>query len=187
MPVSFRISDWYWIVGGDANNVWSSAKCASVPVGDPDYVAWLAIQGHYPSIAATMTDVESSCAVAFPRGTPRTYAAASRYNKASGGCFVTSVGGNVAFLTDPVARNTINSAYDFMEVKGAGYTIHWKMSNGSFISMNLTQITTVMNDMAGFVQSCFTAENNLQASINAGTVTLADIDAAFAAISNVFP
>jgi hypothetical protein len=40
--------------------------------------------------------------------------------------------------------------------------------------------------MATFVQACFTCESNTLTAINGGSITtLAQIDAAFAAISNV--
>ena len=53
--------------------------------------------------------VEATLAIVFPPGTPRTYAADQRYRKASGGVIVTSLSA-VPFLSDPVSRNTVNSA-----------------------------------------------------------------------------
>ena len=39
--ISYNISNWYWVIGGDQANVWSSTRAALVPVDDTDYVAWL--------------------------------------------------------------------------------------------------------------------------------------------------
>ena len=115
------------------------------------------------------------------------YTANARYNHASGGVVVTSLGGSVPFLSDPQSRNTVNSAYDYMILKGTG-TVQWKLSDGTFVTLDKTKVTTLMNDMAGFVQSCFATEASTMASIGGGTITTqAQIDAAFAAISNVFP
>jgi hypothetical protein len=42
--------------------------------------------------------------------------------------------------------------------------------------------------MATFVQSCFTCESNTATGITGGSITThAQVDAAFAAISNTFP
>ena len=92
-----------------------------VPATDADYVAWLDA-GNQPANAATMADLEATLAIAFPAGTPRTYAADQRYRKASGGVIITSLSA-VPFLTDPVSRNTVNSAYDYMIAKGTGTSI----------------------------------------------------------------
>ena len=40
--LNYRPSDWYWFIGGDTSNVWSSARAMLVPATDADYVAWLA-------------------------------------------------------------------------------------------------------------------------------------------------
>jgi hypothetical protein len=46
----------------------------------------------------------------------------------------------------------------------------------------------ILQEMATFVQSCFSCESNTLSDINGGTITtMAEIDAAFAAISNVLP
>ena len=132
-------------------------------------------------------DLEATLALVFPPGTPRAYAADARYRKASGGMIITSLSA-VPFFTDPLSRNTVNSAWDYMNAKGTGNSIDWKMSDGSFILLSTTQMNIVMNDMSVFVQSCFTCEANLNAGITDGSITtLAQIDAAFRAISNVFP
>ena len=69
-----------------------------------------------------------------------------------------------------------------------GHITDWKMSDGSFIKLTAAQLATVLQDMATFVQSCFTCESTTVASINSGSITtLAAIDSAYAAISNVFP
>ena len=184
--LNYRPSDWFWFIGGDTNNVWSSARAMLVPATDADYVAWLDF-GNRPANAATMSDVEATLAIAFPAGTPRSYSADQRYRKASGGVVISSLSA-VPFLTDPVSRNTVNSAYDYA-LANAGVVVQWKLADGvTFIPLDKNKITSVMNTIAGFVQSCFTCESQMSAGITAGTITtLAQIDAAFAAISNVFP
>ena len=116
-----------WFIGGDTANVWSSARAMLVPTTDPDYVTWLD-SGNQPANAAIMSDVEATLAITFPVGTPRTYAADQRYRKASGGVVISSLSA-VPFLTDPVSRNTANSAYDYA-LANAGVVVQWKLADG---------------------------------------------------------
>ncbi len=53
MPRStYTVANWYWLVGGDATQVYSSAAGAFVPVADATYQAWLAA-GHAPTAIDT--------------------------------------------------------------------------------------------------------------------------------------
>jgi hypothetical protein len=62
------------------------------------------------------------------------------------------------------------------------------MSDGSFVTLSKGSIATLMNNMASFVQNCYTCEYNTVDAITAGTITdRAGVDAAFAAVSNTFP
>ena len=108
-------------------------------------------------------------------------AASLRYNKASGGCTI----GGKPYLTDPVSRNTDGSAHDYA-VANPGHITDWKLADGTFIQLDEAGLAHALQVMATFVQDCFTCESNTLTSINGGTITtLAQIDAAFAAISNV--
>jgi hypothetical protein len=116
----------------------------------------------------------------------KAYSASVRYNHASGGVIISSIS-PVAFLSDPVSRNTLANA-DVYAKANPGHMTDWKMSDGSFIRLSEAQLATALNDMATFVQSCFTCESTTASSIGGGTITThAQVDAAFAAISNTFP
>ena len=190
MP-SFNAYNWYWLA--DDGRLFCSAKQAIVDASDADYVAWSVSNGPTPwprdttgnQTVAALQDVLTPYNLYVDL---TAYTANARYEHASDGVVVTSLGGAVPFLSDPLSRNTVNSAYDFMTQKGGGYTVQWKLSDGTFITLNVAQMTTLMNAMATFVQSCFTCESTTVAGIVGGTITTqAQIDAAFAAISNVFP
>ena len=201
-----NVLDHYWIIAGSATEVYSSATNTLVPVTDSNYTDW--------STSNTASNIVSEAELAevlrahgsplpawlytasdtFIQPTPTTYrhgqlaayAAYVRYNLASGGVTISSLSA-VPFLTDPTSRNTVNSAYQYAQANPAHIT-DWKMSDGGFIQLSNTQMATANNDMTVFVQSCFTCEGNTVGSINSGAITtLAQIDAAFAAISNVFP
>lgn len=183
MP-TYQPSDWYWFIGADTDNVWSSARAMLVPIADPDYAAWLAAPNHTPTLA-TMAELEDTLRNSYPAGTLKTYAADSRYRKASGGLTMTSIS-PVPFLSDPVSRNTLANANEYAKV--TPHTTDWKLSDGSFIPLSPAQLATSTSNMANFVQSCFTKESEMVAGINGGTITtIAQIDTAFATISNVVP
>jgi hypothetical protein len=182
MPFStYRPDNWYWFVGADTDNVWSSARAMNVPISDADYVAWLANHSMTPQMAS-MAELEDTLRQSFPRGTPRTYAADARFRKASGGATV----GGKPYLTDPVSRNTLGSAHDYA-VANPGHITDWKLADGTFIKLDEPGLAHALQQIATFVQSCFSCESTLVTGIDGGTITtLAEIDAAFAAISNVF-
>lgn len=177
----YNPQNWYWIVAGDQANVWSSARAMSVPVDDAIYVDWSATNS--PSTAASMADLYVVLAAQYPAGSLPTYNADARYRKSSGGV---SIGGK-PYLTDPVARNTVDSAHTYA-VNNPGHITNWKLADGTFIPLDEPGLAHVLQEMATFVQTCFTCESANLTAINGGTMTSrTQIDAAFAAISNVFP
>jgi hypothetical protein len=196
-------TNWYWIVGGSSTQVYSSKSNTYVPLTDANYVAWtgagnvaspIAVEADiWPCVSAFMpawlfngTTFSQPTPTTYTKAQLATYSANARYNHAYGGVIITSLS-PVEFMTDVVSRNTINSAYDYLNVNTAA-TVHWKMSDGSFVLLDHTKMTTLNNDVSNFVQSCFTCESNTLASINSGSITTtAAIDSAYAAISNTFP
>lgn len=200
------VTNHYWIIGGSTTEVYSSAQNVMVPATDQTYVDWSAnnmaspianetelaeaVQANGLQLPAWLFAASDSfiqpAPGAYTKGQLAAYSADARYRHASGGVTVTSLS-SVPFLTDPTSRNTVNSAYQYA-VANSAHVSDWKMSDGSFIKLDLAQLTTLNDDMTVFVQACFSCESANATNINAGsTTTLAEIDAAFAAISNVFP
>ena len=198
------IANNYWIIAGSETDVYSSATNMLVSMGDQTYVDWTATNTATPIASETeLADVLQALGSQLPawlfeatdtfiQPTPTTYtkgqlaaySANARYNHASGGLTISAISA-VPFLTDPVSRNTVDSANAYA-VANPGHITDWKMSDGSFIKLTAAQIATVLQDMATFVQACFTCESTSLAGINGGSITtLAAIDAAYAAISNV--
>lgn len=194
-------SNHYWIIAGSSAEVYSSASNTLVPASDSTYSDWAAINIASPIVSeAELADVIKSYnmfpawifnAATFIRPTPTTYSkdqlaaynADARFRKASGGVAI----GGKPYLSDPVSRNTVASAHDYA-VANPGHVTDWKLADGTFVQLSEAQLATVLQDMATFVQACFTCESTTLAGINGGTITdLAAIDAAFAAISNVLP
>ena len=109
------------------------------------------------------------------------YSANARFNKASGGVTVAGA----PYYSDPTARNTLASAHDYA-VANPGHITDWKLADGTFIQLDEPTLAHSLQQMATFVQSCFTCESTSLTAINSGTMTtIAQVDAAYAAISNV--
>ena|SRR5471032_2400504 len=53
--MNYDPSKWYWFVGGDTTQAWSSEKAAFVPADDVDFEAWLA-NGY---VATAIDSIES--------------------------------------------------------------------------------------------------------------------------------
>jgi Domain of unknown function (DUF4376) len=177
----------FWLA--DDARVYGSAKQLITTDADPDYVAWTGL-GNTASPwprdnAGNQTNAALQDAVA-PHGLFADltfYAADARYRKASGGV---SIGGK-PYLSDPVSRNTVASAHDYA-VANPGHITDWKLADGTFIQLDEAGLAHVLQEMATFVQACFTCESTTVAGISGGSITTrAQVDAAFAAISNVLP
>lgn len=49
--LDFNIANWFWFIGEDEAQVWSSAAHGYVPVSDASYIAWQAEGGFAPRLA----------------------------------------------------------------------------------------------------------------------------------------
>jgi hypothetical protein len=184
--VKFNPYNWYWLMA-DGTTLFSSAASARIPTSDAGYQAWIA-QGFVATpwprdSTSTETDAALQAVLAEYNiyCTLNYYSANARYNKASGGCIITGK----PFLSDPVSRNTLDSANSYA-VANPGHITDWKLADGTFIPMAQADLANALQLMATFVQACFTCESNTATSISGGTITThAQIDAAYAAISNV--
>lgn len=75
-PAPYDVTNWYWLVGGDGTQVYSSASNTFVPISDATYQNWLtAGQIYSPSRRATaidslasLSDVLSAAGLPVPSG-----------------------------------------------------------------------------------------------------------------------
>lgn len=183
-------TNWYWLA--DDARVYDSANQVITNDQDAGYGTWSAREAPTPwprddagnqtnaSMQAVLAPYSLFVDLAY-------YAADARWRRQVSGVKVTSFNPNAYFASDPVSRNTVASAYDYA-LANPSNVVNWKMSDGTFVPMDKNKITTLMNDMASYVQSCYTCENDIVTSITGGSITTrAQVDSAFAAISNVFP
>jgi hypothetical protein len=178
--------DWYWLA--DDGRVFSSARQLIVDESDAGYVAF-GISTAWPRDLAGNQTTAALQDVLTPYNlfvSLVAYAADARYRRAGGGLTVTSISASKQFFSDPVARNTLANANEYAQA--TPHDTDWKMSDGTFVVLTPAQLATATNAMANFVQSCFTCESTTVASINGGSITThAQVDAAFASVSNVVP
>jgi hypothetical protein len=193
--MTYRPNRHYWIIGGSGTEVYYSGDNTMKPVADATYTAWLTAQTDgVPNAPTPIADIEALRAVIQPLGlfpewlmktVPtfiqpaigiyskeqlKSYTAVARSTRAGGGMIVTSLS-PVSFQSDPLSRNTVNSAYDYALTQTGAWTINWKMTDNSFVTLDKTKITTLMSSMSAFVQTCYTCENTTDANIDSGTIT----------------
>lgn len=66
----FTPSDWYWQVGADTTQFWSSATAGYVPDDDAAYLAWLAIIPNQPTVIADEDNLWEVLRQVYPPGLP---------------------------------------------------------------------------------------------------------------------
>lgn len=69
--MNYDPSKWYWFVGGDTTQAWSSEKAAFVPADDADFEAWLA-DGYVATAIDTIESLGDVLAAAYLDGAPMT-------------------------------------------------------------------------------------------------------------------
>ncbi len=187
------LRDWYWIVGGNASQIYSSKLNAYVEPSDEAYVAWLA-SGNVASPIASEADLWTSVGSVLPsslwngstfisaspadyaKAQLKAYAADKRWQKEVGG---TDVGG-VDYLSDRETQSKLTAAVVMAQVNPAA-TFQWKVADGSFVELDAGDMLTVASTIGAYVQACFALEGSVVAEIEAGEIiTKAEIDAAFA-------
>jgi hypothetical protein len=175
MLLRYAASNWYWIVGGDEANVWSSRRAASIPVNDPDYVAWLAA-GNWPTPIATMAELEAVLAEQYPPGTLTTYTWFKRWQKEQGGITLAS---GMPIKTDDRAQAKITGAFVAAQELPTVIT-PWHAADGTVHQLDASQIVAMNNELLTHINNCFAISAEMLAGIEAGTVTThEEIDAAF--------
>lgn len=170
--------NWFW--KADDGRIYSSAVQALVGTNDKDRTnVWPRDEANNQT-DASLQEVLAPYGGLFANLTY--YAADARWRRQTGGVVVAGVN----YKTDRTTLSERNNAYDYSLVDGA-VVFQWKLPDGSFVPLNKAALTKVMTSENKFVQTCFTCEQSTVASIKNGSITTrAQVDAAFAAVSNVF-
>jgi Domain of unknown function (DUF4376) len=173
----FFIEDWYWTVGDDQANVWSSARAISVPASDAAYAQWKTDTGSASATTiASQEELYAMFAVRYPRGALTTYAWDCRWRKEQAGITLSS---GMPIKSDDRAQAKITGAYTAALVKPDMVT-QWQAADGTVHDLDAAQITQMNYDLLTHINNCFAISSDVLAQIEAGTITaLTQIDAAF--------
>lgn len=173
---TFDINSWFWIVGGDASQMWSSAKPGFVPDSDATFLAFTA-QGNAPSSIASLEELSEVFEQQYPAGMLSTYATSKRYAKEIGGITVSGV----PVATDDRSKQMILGARLAAQAD-SNWSTSWVAADGSIVPVNASTIIAISDAVQAHVNDCFTTFALVKADIDSGTITtIAEIDAAFAA------
>lgn len=92
--------------------------------------------------------------------------AAERFTRETTG---TTVGG-IAVFTDRTTQMKLTGAA-MRAQRDPAYTVDWKQSDGSFVTLNATQLIAIADAVGDYVQACYTREAALLAALEGGTYT----------------
>ena len=191
--VAINVANHYWIIGGSTTDVYSSATNTLVPVDDGTYAAWSAFNVASPiPDEAELADVLRSYgsrlpewlfnAPSFIQPTPTTYTSeqlAAYAGEVRWQAEVTGVSGGTSYRTDRLSRALLNTTLAYVRANTSA-TVEWKALDGTFHTLDATEMETFNNDVNVHVESCYASEKTCKVDIDAGTVTtLAQIDAVF--------
>jgi len=174
-------SDWYWLIGSDDTQVWSSKRYNLVPVGDAEYVAWLALDpGNLPTKVPTMAELEVVLAEQYPPGTLKTYNDDLRYRKETGGLTLST---GMPIKTDDRSKIHINGVRVAILEAPVGATAKWHAADGTIWTLDIAGANLMSNELQIFVNNVYKVSAQVLDDIGTGTITtLAQIDAAYAAV-----
>jgi hypothetical protein len=188
--------DWYWFIGDDTANVYSSRRCMLVDAAsDQDYLDWSSGGRGAPTLAS-MAELEEMMAEQYPPGTLKSYALFTRWQKEQGG-ITTSFG--MPIETDDRAQAKINGAmlaakYPPTPVKaapkpapgggGPAFTTKWHAADGTIWPLDTPMIVAMSGELQLHVDECFEASAAVATGLEDGTITTREqIDEAFAGIA----
>jgi len=113
-----------------------------------------------------------------PTPTPeilKNYAANKRWLTEVGGTVIN----NLDVATDESGRMKINMLY-LLSQADQQLVSDWKMPDGSFVELGKAEIETLQTGVSGFIEQCFTAEEQARTGIGNGSITTYDqVDALF--------
>ncbi len=130
----FDIADWYWFIGTDTDNVWSSLKAVSVPVSDAGYVAFL--DGGNVAGPIEFADLQLMFAEHYPPGMLDTYARYKRWLKEQAGLTRHPAW---PIKTDDRAQAKITGVYSAAQINPAVIT-PWDAADGTVHQLTAAQM-----------------------------------------------
>lgn len=143
MSKSYKPAAWFWIVGGDESQVYSSAQPGFVQATDPAYLQWVE-EGGMPTRIASLDDLRDVLFEQCPAGWVMSLGEAKAVKNAeinaaraaaNAGTFAH---GAKVFACDALSRGDIDGVNGYVALYGAlppGFPGAWKAADNSFIPM----------------------------------------------------
>lgn len=191
-------SDWYWRVGGDQTQVYSSRRNIYVPNADAAYQTWLASHGAPSSIDDEQSIWYYVSAVlpawlyngtSFSQPTASTYTAdqlvayanVRQWTKATAGYTATVAGSPITFQTTVDGMSLMSGKVERLQQPNPPATVNWQIGPTTFKQIAAADFIAAATEVADFVQSTFDLLDGVFGSIAGGAITTtAQIDAVFA-------
>ena len=191
----FNANDWYWFVGGNTTQAYSSARNIYVPTSDSAYVSWTQSNSANPigSEIDLWYYMQSLLPAWLFNGTTFSQPAVGQYTKTQ----LIAYAGNVRYTTEnegtiaagvPVdtsdrGKMLINSARWACDGNPAFTTI-WVGTDGQHYPVTQPQMIEINTVVTNRTEKCYQTYDGVVANINNLVITaLADIDSAFSGIA----
>lgn len=169
-----NFADFYWFIGADTANVWSSKRARLVSVEDAEYVAWYA--SHSPSRMDDMQQLFDKLAEFYPPGSLETYCTYTRWRLESGGMTLTS---GMQLATDDRGKARVNGVV-IAATGNPQFTTQWHATDNTIHPLDKAAIDAMSTELQAFIENAFRISADVLAQIEAGSITSRDqIDAAF--------
>ena len=199
MGTLFYLPDWYWFVGGDDTQAYSSARnvyvdaatdaaylqwkeqanpSGAVPI-ESEVELWYYIKNLQPAWLFDGTTFSQPAEGQYTKPQLKNYALTVRIENETGG--ITAEG--IPLRTDPVAQQRISNARTAAEVDPL-YTTTALGTDGVLYPIDATQIIAISDAFIAFATSLADTYAVVHADIDSGTVTTPEqIDTAFAGVT----
>jgi hypothetical protein len=194
MPVVFDARDWYWFVGGDTTQVYSSFRNIYVdPTTDTDFGIWAAETNQNPSPATNEGDIWFYVMEFFPlylwngetmsqpaegawtKDQLNNYNVNTRFDKVNAGM----VAAGVPVRTDDYSRGLIQGGLAAAQAN-PDFVTQWFGSDGNFYTVDASQMIELATTVANHTNTCYTVFASTAQGITANTITTLDqIDTAY--------
>ena len=96
----------------------------------------------------------------------KTFASMQRYNRQVGGFTYRGL----TFDTDPNSVSALNAVYVLAQANKS-YGVQWKLSNGTFQSLDSQAIISTYQAIIRFIELLFTTESSIGAGVDVGSIT----------------
>lgn len=176
----YRVSDWFWYIGADRTQVWSSADARYLTVESQTVVAFLR-DGNSPSIVSSIDELAQIFQQQFPAGMLLTYANARQWEKATGGYPVKVGDLDIIMPTTVESMSLISGKVQRLALPNPPVSITWQVGPTELIDIPADDFTSIAIAVADFVQETFDTLKVVFADVDGGTITtIEQIDDRFA-------